>query len=1812
MTLWRSNVERYWAYPSTFPETSCNAVLESLAAGLIVVTTDLGAQSETTLGFAELVPPLAGPADRPAFVQRYREALRRVLAERSRDPAAFASRRYRQVQGILAGQTWAALAREWEESIITWKPQQPRPQPATALRPSLHWVVSRGLADCLVRNRWSVAFTSPSLGRLLLLSPGAPGQIAVADRSFEGSSAVWSEGQSLWLAGLFQLWRFEKTPVSDGAVGGPDSAYVPRAGHVIGEHDVRDLTMGPGGDLLFVSGASDCVCRLHLRQGVQRVWQPDANLTARLGPLQLTGLAVAAGQPLLVTATAGTTGLLIDTELDRVIAEGPFQFVAPRYHQGRLWVLDGASNHLGTIDLESGHFERRAACPGMPRGLALEGNHALAALSPAAGEVKSRTGLAVIDLIQGTIVESLWVEGEGVDVRGVALLPGVLRPALCALEAEEVRRFLPVPGFKQDAPATSEQTGQDSSSAVPPEAATAAARGRDLLRRGLLDEAAAAFEEALGLHPGWAEVENLLGKVHHREGRLDAAAAAFDRAAQAQPRLAEAFANLGDVRKDQKRFADAERAYSQALALRPAYPEVAFLLGRVLHTQGRHAEAVEAFRKGLVHRPDYPEGLNWLGDALLALGRLDEALRTVLRAFALKPKFAEAEVTLGLIHQAKHNGKEALDAFDRALALRPVFTVAENNRALALKSLGRPAEAAVALRRILDREPRYAIAWSNLGSMLKLLGQHQEAHDAYRRALEIQPDFAVAHSNALYCEQYLPGVTAASLAESHREWDFRHAARFRSNWPRFSVKRQAPGEPIRLGFVSEDLARHPVGYFLIRVLENLDRRRFPIICYSGRFKEDEVTQRFKAIATLWRLTLGVSDQALAEQIQADQIDILFDLSGHTQGGRLLMFARKPAPIQITWMGYVGTTGLAAMDYLLADPFEVPPGAEKDYPEGVLRMPDDYICYEPPDRAPPVAPLPARQRGSVTFASFNNGSKLNGEVLAVWAEILRRVPGSRLVLQYAGLDDPDTQKRFRDHLAAADIDPSRLELHGWTSQKQILERYNEVDVALDPFPYSGGLTTCEALWIGVPVVTWPGQTFAGRHSLSHLTNVGLTETIARDRDHYVELAVGLANDLDRLSALRAGLRERVAASPLCDGPRFARNFMALMEKLEPRPAPPLAEARPSSPAPAPAPAPAPPPSPPVLANGEQAQWKTEALRGQELQQQGKSAEAAAAYQRSLELNPSQPNVANNLGVVLLALEKPDEAGRAFDRALELRPEFPDALFNRGSLHQTGGRLNEAIAAYRQALQFRPGFALAATYLGKALTQVGQLDEGVRWCRTALELSPDLVEGELNLGVALARRRQLGEAEECFRRILARNPAHAAAHKNLASVLGSQGRHDEAAEQYAHVLRLQPDSAETRSAAAALEQYRDGVTAAHLAAIHRDWARLHADPLRRDWKPFANSRDPNRPLRLGLVSGDFRRHPVAFLLLRTLANMDRAQWAIHCYHMRPGADEFTHRFQALAAGWRTADQLADAALTELIRSDAIDILIDLSGHTSGNRLLTFARKPAPVQATWLGYVGTTGLDAIDYLIADRHHVPPGEEAHYAEKVLRLPDDYVCYDPPADSPAVRPFASGASGPITFGCFNNPTKFTASAIETWAAILKRTPRSRLMLRYFTFKDPATRKRLEEQFAGHGISADRLDLGVADSPEVLGLYNEVDVALDTFPYSGGLTTCEALWMGVPIVTWPGQTFAGRHSLSHLSNAGLTETIARDRNHYVELAVGLANDLDRLAAFRAGLRPRMAASPLCDGPRHARHLSDALRNVWRNFCEQQGQGEAMI
>jgi predicted O-linked N-acetylglucosamine transferase (SPINDLY family) len=643
-----------------------------------------------------------------------------------------------------------------------------------------------------------------------------------------------------------------------------------------------------------------------------------------------------------------------------------------------------------------------------------------------------------------------------------------------------------------------------------------------------------------------AEAYFNLGNSLRTQGRRAEAGDCYRQALRLRPDFAEAHLNLGTMLFNHGRLEEAAEHFRHALAHRPDFLEARYNLGNLLREQGRLDEAMEHLRPLLRARPDLPDALIDLANALHNYGRLDDAAMCFRQILDLRPDLPGVHYNLGnvLFQQGRLDG--ASESFRRAVALRPDFAEAHNNLGGTLRDQGQLVAAEDCFRRALTLSPEYAEAFVNLGNVLQDQGRLDEATTSFGRALELRPNLTDAHHGLLMALHYAAGATPHEIAAAHAEFQRRHAAPLRLTWRPHANDRHAE-RPLRLAFVSADFGRHPAGFLLVRTVEALARRPGSLVFYSDRrAPPDDVTARLRAAATIWHDTASLSDERLAHLVRADAVDVLIDMAGHTGSNRLLMFARKPAPVQATWLGYEGTTGLEAIDYLIADDRLIPPRAEVNYRERILRLPGGYACYDPPANAPEPGPPPALANGTVTFGCFNNIAKLSPPTLTAFASVLSRVPGSRLILQYRGLGDPTIAARFRERLTAAGLDVARVELRRATGHAAYLAAYRDIDIALDTFPFNGGVTTCDALWMGVPVVTLMGQTFASRHGLTYLTAVGLADDlVARNSDEYAVRAASLARSPARVAALRADLRDRMATSPLCDGERLAAELVTVL-------------------------------------------------------------------------------------------------------------------------------------------------------------------------------------------------------------------------------------------------------------------------------------------------------------------------------------------------------------------------------------------------------------------------------------------------------------------------------------------------------------------------------------------------------------------------------------------------------------------------------------------------------------------------------------------
>ncbi|QLQ02321.1 MAG: tetratricopeptide repeat protein [Thiobacillus sp.] len=595
------------------------------------------------------------------------------------------------------------------------------------------------------------------------------------------------------------------------------------------------------------------------------------------------------------------------------------------------------------------------------------------------------------------------------------------------------------------------------------------------------------------------------------------------------------------------------------------------------------------------------------------------------------------------------------------------------------------------------------------------------------------------------------------------------------------------------------------------------------------------------------------------------------------------------------------------------------------------------------------------------------------------------------------------------------------------------------------------------------------------------------------------------------------------------------------------------------------------------------------------------EAAASYRRAIERKPDYADAYNNLGNVLKDQDKQDEAAEAYQQAIRLKPDFAEAYNNLGVIFQKQDKLNETIACCRQAVSIKPDFAEAYSNLGEAFYALGRLDEAIASNKRALEIRPDSAETYNSLGNALRERGRLDEAAACGRQALLLKPDFAEAYNGLGNTLQAQGRLDEAIACYRQVLSFKPDSTIAYSNLLYTMQYMDTVTPAEVFSEHQRYAERFETPLKAHWRAHANSRDPGRRLRIGYVSADFYNHAVAFFIEPILAGHDKSQVEIYCYYNHIKRDAHTEQIAAHADHWLACSKMSDEQLAERIRADGIDILVDLSGHTGYNRLPVFARKPAPVQATWIGYAGSTGLTAMDYRITNAEMDPPGlTERYHSESLVRMPDSGVAYRPAPGCPSVNPLPALSADTFVFASLNNLIKINPSVVHLWARILEALPHARLMLGNIT--DDGVRQRVIKQFSQAGVEADRLILQPRMSfSEYLALHHTIDLALDPFPYNGGTTTMHSLWMGVPVITLAGEHMVSRCAVPLLSRVGLSDFITHNEEDYFQLAMRMAQDLPGLDRIRQSLRERMTASNY--GPETVtRHLEAAYREMWRTWC----------
>jgi len=1355
---------------------------------------------------------------------------------------------------------------------------------------------------------------------------------------------------------------------------------------------------------------------------------------------------------------------------------------------------------------------------------------------------------------------------------------------------------------------------------------------RKLHQAGRLAEAETWYRRFLGVRPDDADALDSFGALAQQTGRHDLAAALFGRAAEAcvkHGRLEEALASCDRV-----------------LALRGEVAEVLCNRGNILRRLERFDEALASYDRALAVRPDYADALTNRGLALHDLDRFADALASHEQALSIQPNLVEALVNRGFALHALGRLQQALASLERAVALRPDSAVAHDLRGIILTGLGRLPEARAALERAVALAPgdlKYRHHLAEVHSFVPgdahLTALEKAAENAANLSIDERIDLHFALGKAYddlerHAEAFAQWLQANTLRRGRISYDEaaqlqrfnRIAALFTSE---LIGRWQDSGHPSRVPVFIVGMPRS--GSTLVEQI---------LASHPQVFGAGELVYFDEAVKDAGTRS-GVSDELLVCGMKADDFR---DLGAHYLAK---LQALAPDAVRITDK-LPGNFMVAGLIHLAL------PNATIIH---TVRDPLDTClsCF---------ARLFEGQEHTYDLAELGRYYRHYQALMAHWHRVL---PAGRILdVRYEDVV-ADLEAEARRIVAHCGLpwDPRCLDFHQaerpviTASATQVRQpiytgaigRWRAHDQALAPLLAELGLAGAQH----------PQDASAHYDRGNALYSQGkINEAAAAYRDavaikpDYAEAHCNLGNALKQ----RGELNEAVGAyrAAIANKPDYAKAHynlgLALREQgkrdeaveawrqtvmLDPN----MAEAH----------------SDLGVALQELGRFDEavaayrQAIRikpdydrahhnlGIALKEQGKIDEAIAAWRQAIGMRPRSAEALSDLGHALMLEGRLDEAVDACRQALRINPDHAEAHCNLGNALRDQDKLDDAIAAYREAIRINPTVAEFHSNLGVALAERGRLAEAVAAHREAISQKPDYAVGHSNLGVGLQEQGKFDEAVTAYRKAISLKPQFAEAHSNLGNALCQSGRLDAAVAACREAIGIKPDYAEAQSnlgvalqyqgkldeAAAAYRKaidikpehsktlsnllfclnYDETASNAELFAAHREWQERYGNGAVR-FASHDNARDPQRRLRIGYVSPDFRVHSVAYFLEPLLAAHDRQAVEVFCYADVSQPDGLTAHLRQLAEHWLVSVGLSDDELAERIRSDGIDILVDLAGHTADNRLRLFARKPAPVEVSWLGYPNTTGLTAIDYRLVDAVTDPPGDsDAWASERLFRLEGGFLCYGGFEDLPDAKPPPSLTSSRVTFGSFNNPAKLSSATMDAWGRLLSAVPDARLLLKGKALTDRATRALYQSRLIERGVPAERLQLipALPNPISHLAAYELVDVALDPFPYNGTTTTCEALWMGVPVVTLRGDRHAGRVGASLLTQIGVTDLIAGSVDEYTAIAAALARDPARLAALRQSLRARMKASPLCDSRAFARKMEAAYRTMWRRWCE---------
>lgn len=1143
----------------------------------------------------------------------------------------------------------------------------------------------------------------------------------------------------------------------------------------------------------------------------------------------------------------------------------------------------------------------------------------------------------------------------------------------------------------------------------------------------------------------------------------------------------------------------------------------------------RWDSATEAWRSILDARPGDIDALGNLALIAKECGRLEESEALWKEAIQRYPKNAGLWGNLAEVHRLRLQPGQAETVLRHALSLAPRKTDLHVALATTLWEQRKIAPALEAADEIPSDAPEAAAVANLRGNILSHIGDAVAARKAYRRALELKPGHAVHHSNYLLSLLYDDKFSAGELIGEHRT--FGQAFAPAPAYPAFDAD---PGRRLRLGFFSSDFRMHSVAFFLAPLVRGMDRGRFEVHLFSGVRHPDDMTRLLRSHADRFHAVAGMPPDALEALCREEKLDIAIDLAGHTGGNFLPAFARRLAPLQGSWLGYPHSTGLRSLDFRLSDSqIEPLPESQAFSSEPIVHIPKGAHCYRMPGEEIPVSALPMRSRGAATFICCNNSAKITAAMLDLWARLLAMIPGSRLILKNGGFSYPPKKEAVLAHFAAAGVEPSRVEIRPLAASiHDHLQMYHEADVALDTYPYHGTTTTCEALWMGLPVVSLAGTEARSRHGVSLLQQAGLDDWVVDSEEAYLQRVLSAVADGEQLAQLRRGLRSQVTASPLGHSASFSLRFQSSLRRLWAQRCTEegVAEGDVDE----------------AFAEADQLLLRGEAIleldRGRQQAKSGRVAGAEACWRRAGESGHAPA------AWILLA------------RSLEERGEAEGA-------HEAW---SAAVRELPERAEVWAGFA-------ESCRSIGDISAATEAYERIVEMVSDKPGIWMNLSALYRSLRRPIAAEEAARRSIELNTDFPEAWNNLGGALRDQARFEEAVEAYCKALELRPGWAEAHSNLVYLLNFVPGLSAEDLRTQHAvyDAQQLQAFAGSDNFRAERGG-SGQRPLRVGFLSPDLRDHSVSHFLRAALRALAEREVELRVFSDCARPDAVTESLRPLCENWHEVGSFSDSQLLERLRACELDVLVELSGHTAGNRLPMLAQRAAPTQLSWLGYPTALECRAVDGFVSDHFIYPEGEET--PESVWRLK---LCAFPYAPAEPERMPDPIGEGPLIFGAFHGLTKLHEEVWQAWIRLLQEIPEARLKVKSPQLSEDRLLARLKEQLASWGAPVKRIEWLAyrAESRSHRRLYDGVDIALDPWPYNGVTTTLEALCEGVPVLSLEGKTPAGRHSSSLQRQFGALANLCGDSDALVARAKGMACDLLNLRAQR--IQRRREAQDRC-------------------------------